>query len=131
MNGMPGELVHLVAGSAMFIIGRYYFKSYFDGDDKTKERYFLALACLFFSCIPDFVLIIYYTTHILPFDTMWPYQTLVNILFVPIAIVALLTLKYLVNIKRKPIWIMGMWCILLHITMDLFVPDSSISSIWI
>lgn len=123
---MPGELVHLAAGSAMFIIGRYYFKSYFDGDDKTKERYFLAFACLFFSCIPDFVLIIYYTTHILPFDTMWPYQTLVNLLFVPIAIVVLLTLRYLVNIERKPIWIMGMWCILLHITMDQFIPDTSI-----
>jgi len=128
---MPGELVHITAGFAMFIIGRFYFKSYFNGDDKIKERYFLVIACLFFSCIPDFVLIIYYTTNILPYDTMWPYQTLLHIIFVPIAIVVLLTLKYLVNVKRKPIWIMGMWCILLHISMDLFVPDSSISSIWI
>ena len=131
MNGIPGALVHLVAGSAMFIIGRYYFKNYFNEGNKFKKQFLLAFVCLFFSCIPDFFLIIYYTTYILPFCTILEYHDFVPLLLVPMAIVVLLTLKFLVDIETKPIWIMGMWCILLHITMDLFISDTSISSIWI
>jgi len=66
---MPGAIPHLIAGSAMFIIGRYYFKNYFDGDDKTKERFLLLFVCLSFTFIPDFFLILYYTIKIYSFET--------------------------------------------------------------
>ena len=123
---MPGALVHLAAGTTMFVIGRYYFKNYFISDNKTKENILLLFACLFFSIIPDFFLIIYYTTYILPFEVFLNYHDLVLLISGPLALIVLLILKYKVNIKRKPILIMGMWCILLHITMDLFISETGI-----
>ena len=71
---MPGVLLHVMAGSTMFIIGRYYFKSYFDGDNKTRERLLLAVVCLSFSLLPDFFLGIYYMTHILPYEILLSYH---------------------------------------------------------
>jgi len=123
---MPGAIPHIIAGCSMFLVGRYYFRTYFDDDYKYKKRFLLAAVCLLFTFIPDFVLITYYTTHILPFDTMWPYHTLVHLLLIPIALVFLFTLKFFVNFKRNPIWIMGMWAILLHVAMDFIIPDTSI-----
>ena len=123
---MPGVIPHLIAASAMFIVGRYYFKSYFDGPDKAKELLNLAVVCVLFTFIPDVFLIIYYTTHILSFCDLLPYHNLVLIISGPIAIVGLLILKYRVNIERKPIWIMGMLCILLDVAMDLLIPDTGL-----
>ncbi len=51
---MPGALIHLAAGTAMFFIGRLYFKNYFEGENKSKETILLLVVCLFFSIIPDF-----------------------------------------------------------------------------
>ena len=117
---MPGLLPHLIAGCAMFIIGRYYYRSYFDSDNKIKKLLLLAVVCLSFSFIPDFFLIIYYTTHILSKATLIPYHNFTHVILIPIAIVGLLII-YLVNPKRKPIWIMGLWSIILHLTMDSFI----------
>ena len=121
---MPGAIPHLIAASAMFIVGRFYFKRYFDDPDKSWDVLILAVVCLLFSFLPDFFLIIYYTTHVLPFCDFLPYHDLLYLISGPIAIVGLLILKYRVDIERKPIWIMGMWCILLHIVMDFFIPDA-------
>lgn len=120
---MPGVISHLIAGCAMFIIGRYYFKSYFDEPEKAKKLLLLAVVCLIFSVIPDLILIIYYTTHVLSFCELLPYHDFVFLISGPIAVVGLLILKFGVDIKTKPVWIMGMWCILLHIAMDLFAPE--------
>jgi len=123
---IPGAIPHLIAASAMFIVGRYYFKNYFDGYDKTKERFLLAVVCISFSFLNDFGLIIYYATHILPFETFLQYHDFVFLISGPIAIGGLVMLKFWGNVKRKPIWIMGLWCILLHIVMDLFIGESGV-----
>ena len=123
---MPGALPHLLAGSAMFIIGRYYFRRYFDGDNKTKELILLAIVCLICSLLPDIILVIYYTTHISPFETLLPYHDFLHLIFTPIAIAILLTLKYIVNTKRGTIWVMGLWAIILHIIMDLFIQEHGV-----
>ena len=123
---MPGILSHVVAGCAMFIVGRYYYRSYFDGDNKTKERLLLTFVCLSFSFIPDFFLGIYYTTHILPKCTFIPYHNFTHVALIPVAIVGLLILTYLVKTKRKSIWVMGLWSILLHIAMDFFIHTESL-----
>jgi len=116
---MPGVITHIIAGSIMSIIGRYYYKSFFDGSNKINERVLLVIVCLSFSCIPDFPLAIYYTTHILPFETLVVYHNFVHIVFSPIAIVVLVVLKYRIATKNEPIWIMGLWCIIIHIIMDI------------
>ena len=123
---MPGVILHLVAGTAMFIISRIYFNDYFEKNEKTTKLILLAGICLTFSFIPDFILGIYYTTHILPYKMLQPYHILTHIIFTPAAIVALLILKYKVDIKRGPIWITGFWCIVVHISMDLFIPDINV-----
>ncbi len=120
---MPGAIPHLIAGGAMFIIGRYYYRNYFDGEDKFKERILLAAVCLSFSIVPDIILAVYYTTHISAFYTLLPLHNFVHLIFSPIAIIVLLVLKFKVNVKREPIWIMGLWCIILHLVMDLFISE--------
>ena len=122
---MPGILPHVIAGCAMFIIGRYYYRSYFDGDNKTKKLLLLAFVCLSFSFIPDFFLGIYYTTHILSRCTLIPYHNFTHAALIPIAIVALLII-YLINPKGKPVWVMGLWSIIIHIAMDFFIPVESL-----
>ncbi len=116
---MPGIIPHVIAGCAMFIIGRYYYRSYFDIENKTKKLLILAFVCLSFSLIPDFSLGIHYTMHIFSRCTAMYYHKFIHVALIPIAIAALLII-YLVNPKRKPIWIMGLWSIILHIAMDFF-----------
>ena len=69
---MPGFISHLIAGSILFLIGRYAFKSFFDGAQQNKERMLLLFICLTFSFIPDAFLGIYYATNLLPRDTLMP-----------------------------------------------------------
>ena len=123
---MPGAIPHLIAGCTMFFIGRYFFKNYFDGKDKLKERLLLAGVCLSFSFLPDFFLIIYYLTGIFPKENFVIFHDLFSLILLPIAIVGLIILKYIVNTKRGPIWIMGCFCILLHITMDFFIEETGV-----
>jgi hypothetical protein len=118
---MPGVIPHLIASSILFVIGKYHFRNYFEGDHKTKEQLLLAGVCIFFSIIPDFFLGIYYTTHLLPYRTLLDYHQFTHLVLSPIAIGALILLIYRVDIKRKPIWIMGVWSISLHLAMDFFV----------
>ena len=123
---MPGAIPHLVAASAMFLIGIFYFKNYFKGKDKLKEKLLLAFICLNFTFIPDVILIIYYLTRIYPKEIFEPYQILFVLILIPISIVSLIIIKYVINTKKEPIWIMGFLCILLHITMDSFIEEINV-----
>lgn len=122
---MPGILPHIIAGFTMFIIGRYYYRGYFDVDNKIKKLLLLAIVCLSFSLIPDLFLGIHYTTYIFSRRTLMPYHNFTHVALIPIAIVGLLIL-YLINPKRKPVWIMGLWSIILHIAMDFFIHTESL-----
>lgn len=123
---MPGAIPHITAGTVLFIIGIYYYKNYFKDENKSIKPFLLAFTCIFFSIIPDIFLIIYYTTYAFSFCSILPYHNLLHIILFITAIVGLLAITFFLNIKNKPIWTMGMWAILLHITMDLSIPDISI-----
>lgn len=127
---MPGPIPHLIAGCTLFVIGRYYYRSYFD--DNTNDKLLLAIVCIIFSFIPDIFLIIYYssfipniflgidfTSNIFSKDMFKPYHNLSHLVLYPVAIAGLIIVRYVVNPKRKPIWIMGLWAIIVHLTMDL------------
>jgi membrane-bound metal-dependent hydrolase YbcI (DUF457 family) len=122
---MPGIIPHAIAGCTLFIIGRFYFKHYFDGDENKHKRILLFIGCLFFTFIPDFFLAIYYTTHLFPRDVLMPYHILTSLALLPIAIGGLIIFT-LSNTKYKPIWIMGMLAILVHITMDMIIQNETL-----
>ena len=126
---MPGIIPHLISGSVMFLIGRYSFKSYFDAKNKynkKKDTLILSAVCISFSILPDFSLGLYYLFGILSFEILLYYHDLVHLMITPIAIAALIILQYLCNLERKPIWIMGFLCIIVHILMDLFIRDTGV-----
>ena len=123
---MAGLIPHLIAGCALYLIGRYYFKTYFESDNKTKKQLLLAIVCLAFSLVPDIFLGTYYTTHILSFNTLMPYQIFAHFILIPIAIIVLIFLIFRLDTKRKPIWVMGIAALALHFIMDLFLQEAGL-----
>ena len=123
---MAGLIPHLIAGGALYLIGRYYYRASFEGDDKTKKQILLATVCLCLSIIPDIFLGTYYTTHILSFHTLLPYQIFTHFILIPIAIVILALLLFRFDTKRKPIWTMGIAALALHFLMDLFLQEAGL-----
>jgi uncharacterized membrane-anchored protein len=123
---MAGLIPHLIAGCALYLVGRYYYRTYFEGDNKTKKQLILAIVCIAFSLIPDIFLGTYYTTHILSFSTLMPYQIFAHFILIPIAIVILALLIFRFDTKRKPIWIMGIAALALHFIMDLFLEEAGL-----
>ena len=118
---MPGVLPHLMAGIVLYFIGRIYFKDYFE--NKTRERVLLAVVCLSFSLSPDVFLGIYYATHVLSFETLVFYHNLISFVFSPFAFILLFLLIFWKGLSRRPIWIMGLFAIVVHVLMDLFIGE--------
>jgi uncharacterized membrane-anchored protein len=123
---MAGLLPHLIAGCTLYLIGRYYYRAYFEGDDTTKKQVFLAIVCLALSLIPDIFLGTYYTTHILSFHTLMPYQIFAHFILIPVAIVILALLLFRFDTRRKPIWILEIGTLALHFLMDLFLQEAGL-----
>lgn len=120
---MPGAITHIIAGFSLSIIGIYYYKSYFNDENKYKKILFITFICIAFSIIPDIFLITYYITNLFTFCTFIPYHdALHRILFVA-AIIGLIFIHFSSKIKNKPIWTMGMFALILHFIIDLILPD--------
>lgn len=123
---MAGALTHLAAGFILFIIGYYVFKSYFKGENKTKDILVLLFVCLGFSIIPDFFLIIYYITYISSFEEFLYYHYFINIIIIMIVIISPFLIKYNVKKESRPIFIMAISSLTFHIIMDLLVEETSL-----
>jgi len=121
---MPGVIIHLIAGSILYIIGRITFRTYFTGDQKLKKELLLAVVCLLFSILPDFFLGIYYLTHLEPESVLMRYQEFTHLTITPIAIMVLIPI-ILLDKKRRPLWIMGATALILHIIMDLYIMETN------
>ena len=118
---MPGFIAHMVTGSVMVLVGRYYFRTYFNTQYKLKRQLLLIVICLLGSFLPDLFLAFYYTTHILTFNVFIWYHRITHLIICPIAIIVLFWLV-LLDTNRKPIWAMGLWSLILHLTLDYFFP---------
>ncbi len=121
---MSGLIPHLIAGSALYLVGIYYYKTFFKENNIKKLQ--LALICLTFSLIPDVFLGIFYTTNLSSFQTLLPYHVFAHLIITPIAIGIFIVLLFRVDKKRKPIWIIGIWALLLHIIMDLLIEEKNL-----
>lgn len=120
---MSGFIPHLLAGAFFYFVGRIIYSSYFTQNKKRKLQ--LAAICLTFSLIPDVFLGLYYTTGLLSFKALLPYHVITHLILTPAAIILLTVLALAVDTKRRPIWIMGIAALLLHIIMDSYVPETS------
>ena len=123
---MAGLIPHLIAGGVLYFIGRYYYQDYFQGEQAMERKLLLAFLCVFLSVIPDVFIGTYYTTHILSFDTLMPYQIFAHYMFLPIGIIGFAVLAFLLDIKRKPLWSMAFCALLLHFLMDLLLNETGL-----
>jgi membrane-bound metal-dependent hydrolase YbcI (DUF457 family) len=121
---MPGAVIHFIAGSILYIIGRISFRTYFKDDQKLKKDILLAVVCLLFSILPDFFLGIYYFTHLESESVLMGYQEFSHLILTPVAIGVLIPI-ILLDRKRRPLWIMGAIALILHIIMDLYILETN------
>jgi Na+/melibiose symporter-like transporter len=121
---MPGVLPHLFAGTVLYLFGKFIFKDYFI--KKPDDLFFLAVVCLLTSILPDVSLGIYYFTHILSFETLKEYHNLVHFIFSPIAFIILFIPIFWKGLSKRPIWIMGLLAIGIHVVMDLLFQEYNI-----
>jgi hypothetical protein len=117
---MSGVIIHLIAGSALYFIGRYSFNNYFTDVRKLKKEILFLFVCLFFSLIPDFFLALYYLTHLAPISVLMSYQEVTHLYLTPL-VIGLLIPILIRDRKRRPFWIMGISALTLHLAMDVFV----------
>jgi membrane-bound metal-dependent hydrolase YbcI (DUF457 family) len=123
---MAGLIPHLIAGSLLYLIGRYSFQHYFETNQKTKRKLTLAGMCLGLSIFPDVFLGAYYTVHLLSYKTLIPYHEFTHYVLIPFAILVLLLLIFIIDQKRKPLWIMGLCALVLHVIMDVLLQEADL-----
>ena len=118
MTSMPGFIPHFIAGNAMFLLGGIYIQRYTDIPMTTKNNLILYGVCIGSSIIPDFPLGLYHILSFGTFETLVVYHSQLHLIISPIASITFIILAWLNLIKKKQIWIMGVFCIFLHIIMD-------------
>jgi len=123
---MAGLIPHLIAGCILSLIGRYYYKDYFETGQKTQRQVLLVFICVSLSVLPDIFLGTYYSTHILSFHTLLPYQVFTHYILIPAGIVCFALLAVLFDTKRKPLWSLGICALLLHFLMDMFLNEAGL-----
>ena len=123
---MPGIIPHLLAGTGMFLIGEFYFHYKSKTDHPLTDHILLLGVTLFFSLFPDFPLGLYYMFGIFSPNILMEYHDFLHNIMTPLSIGGLLVIKYIVNTKKEPIWIMGIICVLLHITMDAYIHEGGL-----
>jgi len=120
---LPGILLHLIAGTSLFLIGEYYFRYKYQKLIERCDHILLFGTCMVFSLIPDITLGLYYVFHISTFETLVVYHYLFQIILIPAVFIGIFLLKFVIHPKKTLIWMFGMFCILLHIVMDFFIPE--------
>jgi len=123
---MPGIIPHLLAGAGMFLIGEFYFHYKSKITHPSVDHVLLLGVTLFFSLFPDFPLGLYYVFNLYSRQILMEYHNLLHILVTPLSLAGLIIIRYVVKTKKEPIWIMGIICILIHVTMDAYIHEGGI-----
>ena len=122
---MPGVFAHLIAGNAMFLIGTVILQ-FSSIPSSTKNILLLYGVCIFSSIIPDFFLSMYFVFHVDSYQNLLVFHNELHHIVSPLATVIFVILSGLNVIKKKAIWIMGPFCIILHVIMDAVINESSV-----
>jgi hypothetical protein len=123
---MPGFIPHFIVGNAMFLIGSYYIQNYTDLHFPRSKQFGFYSICIISSIIPDFPLALYYALHIGSFQLLVGPHAMLHAIISPIAVILFIILSTIFPVKNKPIWIFGILCILLHITMDAIIQETGV-----
>lgn len=123
---MPGIIPHLLTGTGIFIIGEFYFHYKSKIVHPPIDHVLLLGVTLFFSLIPDFPLGLYYVFNLYSPQILMKYHSLLHTIITPISIAGLLIIKYVLNTKKEPIWLIGILCILIHIIMDVYIHEGGL-----
>ena len=120
---MPGVIPHLLTGFLIFLIGIYVYQDYFDNINK---RLILGFCCIFFTILPDSILVLYYLTHFQPKILLFPYHTLFHQIVFFVSLILIIFIQFIKNLKLKPLINLSLICIIAHYILDLFVVEVSI-----
>jgi len=123
---MPGFIPHFIAGNAVFLIGSYFITNYTKIQYTTKNKLLLYFICISCSIIPDFPLALYYGLHVGTYNTLIEPHTLLHYIISPAAIFIFIILDLVYPIKKRPFWIIGILCIIIHIIMDSLITETGI-----
>lgn len=123
---MPGFIPHFIAGNAMFLIGSFVIQNYTQLELSRKQHVLFYLICITASIIPDFPLALYYGFHIGSYDLLLQPHATLHYIISPLAVFFFIMLNFIFPVKNKPIWIVGILCILLHIVLDSFIQETGI-----
>jgi hypothetical protein len=123
---MPGVLAHLIAGNAMFLIGTVIIHKFSKLPSSTQNILLLYGVCIFSSIIPDFFLALYFVFHVGTYESLIVFHDQLHHFVSPIATIFFVVLAGLDIIKKKPIWVMGPVCIILHVIMDSIIREGSV-----
>jgi hypothetical protein len=123
---MPGFIPHFIAGNAVFLIGSYYIINHTNLDYNLKNKLLLYFICIGCSIIPDFPLGLYYTLHVESYNAMLQPHEILHYIISPVAILIFIILDLLYPIKKRPFWIIGILCIIIHIIMDALIQETGI-----
>ena len=123
---MPGFIPHFIAGNAMFLLGSYYIQNHTQLEFHTKNKLILYLICIGGSIIPDFPLAIYYGLHVGSYDALIEPHALLHYIISPVAVVFFISLDLMYPMKNRPLYIIGILSIILHIIMDALIKETGI-----
>ncbi|MDG6219564.1 MAG: hypothetical protein QCI00_09020 [Candidatus Thermoplasmatota archaeon] len=123
---MPGFIPHFIAGNAMFFLGSYYIQHHTQLEYTKKNMLLLYIICIGCSIIPDFPLALYYGLHVGSFEALVKPHAFFHFIISPLAVLFFIILDLFHPVKKRPLWIIGILCIILHIIMDALIEETGI-----
>jgi len=121
---MGGVLVHLCAGLLISIVAILYYRKYFE---KNEELLFiLPFIAVWFSVFPDVFLGLYYILGISTFPVAVGIHMMAHTIFFVVSLVAVILLKFRIDIPNEPLFVIVFVSMVVHIIMDFFVPEMGI-----
>ncbi len=123
---MPGFFPHFIMGHAVFLVGVAILKKTWNQILTRNYLLLLYIVCISASIIPDFPLGIYIVFHIGSRPQLLPIHAYVHQIITPIAFALFLVLSLITEQKKRPIWALGLVCILIHVLMDYLIEEMGI-----
>jgi len=86
----------------------------------------LYAVCIIGSIIPDFPLGLYYVFHIGSYASLLPVHALFHTIITPSAIILFTVLSIIVDKHKRPIWLLGLMSVFIHIIMDYTIQEMGV-----